>query len=51
VYASEAQSYTGCWSGCTIVIPAAPGRILYYQVQRKNGLNITTSALGVVAVQ
>jgi hypothetical protein len=50
-YASEAQSYTGCGSGCTITIPAAPGRALYYQVQRQDRLNNTTSVLGVVAVQ
>lgn len=50
-YASEAQSFTGCGSACTITIPATPGRVLYYQVQRKNGSNTITGALTVAAVR
>jgi len=51
VYAGEVQSFTPCSGGCTVQIPAIPGRIVYYQVQRRNGSNTTTSALGTVAVQ
>ena len=50
VFASEAQSYTSCTGVCEVTIPAIPGRVLYYVVQRKNGSNTTTSALGVVPV-
>jgi hypothetical protein len=50
-YASETQGYTACSGGCTVQIPAIPGRILYYQVQRQNGASATASALGAVAVQ
>lgn len=48
VYASEAQSYKTCGSGCTVTIPSSPGRALYYQVQRRNGSNTTTSPVGVI---
>jgi len=50
VFASEAQSYTSCSSRCEVVIPAIPGRVLYYVVQRQNGSTNTSSGLGVVAV-
>jgi hypothetical protein len=45
VFASEAQSYTNCSGKCEVTIPAIPGRILYYVVQRQNGSNNTASAL------
>ena len=50
VFASETQFYTSCTGRCEVAIPAIPGRILYYVVQRQNGSNTTTSALGVVPV-
>ncbi len=51
VYASETQGYTPCSGGCTVQVPAIPGRILYYQVQHQNGSNTNVSGLGAVAVQ
>ena len=50
VFASEPQSYTNCSPRCEVVIPAIPGRVLYYTVQRQNGPNRSTSAIGVVAI-
>lgn len=50
VYGSEAPSFTPCSAGCEIAIPAIPGRILYYQVIRKNGGITSTSALGATGV-
>ncbi len=37
VFDSETQHKTPCGSGCTISIPAIPGRILFYQIERSNG--------------
>jgi hypothetical protein len=51
VYAGETQAYISCSTRCSVPIPAIPGRVLFYQVQRQNGSNTTTSALGAVAVQ
>jgi hypothetical protein len=50
VFENEAQSYVSCPSRCELTIPAIPGRILYYAVQRQNGSNTTTSALGIAVV-
>jgi hypothetical protein len=51
VFASETQAYTNCFASCEVTIPAIPGRILYYVVERQNGSNNTVSALGVVTVR
>lgn len=45
VWASETQHYTTCNSGCTVNVPALSGRILYYQIERKNGSTVTTYPL------
>jgi hypothetical protein len=37
VYLSETQHFTACGSGCTVNIPAVPGRVVYYVVDRLNG--------------
>ncbi len=50
VYAGEAQAYTPCTGQCTVQIPALPGRVLYYQVQRQNGSTSVSSGISVVAV-
>lgn len=50
VWASETQHWVACSSGCTVNIPAVPGRVLYYVIDRQNGSNISTSSLRVVAV-
>jgi hypothetical protein len=50
VFESEPQSYMNCSSRCEVTIPAIPGRLLYYVVQRQNGSDSSASALGVVAV-
>jgi hypothetical protein len=50
-YASETSTWASCSGGCAISVPAAPGRMMYYQVIRKNsgsGLTSTGDA-GVVA--
>ena len=38
-FASESPSFTSCTSGCTINIPAIPGRTVYYEVDRKDANN------------
>ena len=51
VYGSEAPSYIPCSRSCVVRIPAARGRIFYYQVERHSGANTTTGTLGAAAVQ
>jgi len=50
LWASETQAYAACSAGCTLNIPAIPGRLLYYSVHRKNGSAETIEAVQVVAV-
>jgi hypothetical protein len=50
LFASDTQAYTTCSSGCTIPVPAIPGRKLYYQVHRKNGSNEIVGPLQSVEV-
>jgi len=40
VWSSETQSYTSCGSGCTVNVPALPGRVLYYRLHRKNAAGV-----------
>ena len=40
LYASETQSHTSCGSGCTVNVPALPGRVLYYRIHRKNAAGV-----------
>ena len=51
VFASETQNPQSCSSGCTVNIPAIPGRILYYQPIRINGAQRTYDALKSQEVQ
>jgi hypothetical protein len=37
LFALEPQSPTPCGTGCTIPVPAIPGRIFFYQAERTNG--------------
>ena len=37
VWSDEAQTPESCATGCTIVIPAIPGRVLYYAIERQDG--------------
>ncbi len=37
VFDGETQHKTPCTSGCSISIPAIPGRIVFYQMERSNG--------------
>ena len=50
LFASEGESYTACAPDCTVNIPAISGRVLYYQVEWKNGSTVTTEPPQVVAV-
>lgn len=52
LFASETQSYTSCGSGCTVNIPALPGRMLYYRIHRKNASSIEAiGSIQILAVQ
>ena len=51
LWASEPQSWTSCGAGCTVTIPAIPGRILYYEIDRKNGATTTPGTVRALAVQ
>ncbi len=48
LFASETQSPTPCDSGCTVPIPAIPGRVVYYQVERSNGASVVSGPLQTV---
>ena len=50
LFAGETQSKTSCSSGCTVNIPAIPGRILFYQIERSNGSNVSVSPLRAIPV-
>jgi hypothetical protein len=43
-FASEGPVWQTCTSGCTIPIPAIPGRVLYYVVDRHNSTSGTTAS-------
>jgi len=51
VFASEAQQKVACNSGCTVSIPAIPGRILFYQVEHTNGAGTITDPLQAIALR
>ncbi|MBZ5603460.1 MAG: hypothetical protein LAO79_14260 [Acidobacteriia bacterium] len=51
VYASETQSPSSCTRSCSVSIPALPGRIVYYQLERKTGSQTVTTGMGAIAVQ
>jgi hypothetical protein len=46
---SETQSKTACDNGCTINVPAIPGRVLWVQVELTNGSNVTTYPLQAIS--
>jgi hypothetical protein len=48
---SDGPAWQTCSSGCTINVPAIPGRVLYYAVERFNSstLALSTSSLQTVA--
>ena len=50
VWLSETQHYTACDSGCTVNIPAVPGRVVYYIVDRLNGSTTMSGPLQTAAV-
>jgi len=41
---TESPAWAFCLSGCTISVPAIPGRVLYYVVDRKNSTSGTTAS-------
>jgi hypothetical protein len=48
----EARSLTNCGNGCTIQIPAIPGRLVYYRLRwSSDGTNWTNSSPGVAVAQ
>jgi hypothetical protein len=51
VFASEAQHKVACDSGCTVSVPAIPGRILFYQVEHTNGSRTVTDPLQAIALR
>jgi hypothetical protein len=40
VFDGETQHKTPCGSGCSVSIPAIPGRIVFYQIERSNGTDV-----------
>lgn len=42
-FISEGAAWASCASGCNINVPAVPGRVLYYVVDRKNSTSGQTS--------
>ena len=50
VFASETQSKTICTSGCTLSIPAIPGRIMFYRIERTVGGVVSLGSVTSVAV-
>jgi hypothetical protein len=40
-FASESPAWEACSGGCTIQVPAIPGRILYYAIDRQDGTGNT----------
>ena len=51
-FASDAPTPAACSSGCTINIPALPGRVLFFGVERLNsGVPVSNGALQVMAVE
>jgi hypothetical protein len=45
LYASEAPAGLACSSGCTVMIPAIPQRVLYYTVLYRNASNVVITTL------
>ena len=52
-YLSEAVTRLGCNTGCKITIPAVPGRVLYFVIDRLDGSGniLSTSPLEAIAIQ
>jgi hypothetical protein len=50
LFAGETQIPTACDNGCSVAIPAIAGRILFYEIERRNGSNVTALPLQAVAV-
>jgi hypothetical protein len=51
VFDSEAQQKTACDQGCVVNIPAIPGRVLFFQIERSNGSNAQLGPLQTRAVR
>jgi hypothetical protein len=49
-FASENPNGAPCTSGCTIMVPALPQRVLYYQVLYRDAANhvVTTTSIGAI---
>ena len=44
-YLREAPASTSCVSGCTINVPAIPGKVLYYLIEQTNSSGALRTAL------
>jgi hypothetical protein len=50
IFAGETQNKTPCNSSCSVSIPAIPGRILFYQLERSNGTDVRPGVIQALAV-
>ena len=50
LFLSEAQHFTRCDTDCVLNIPAVPGRVVYYVVDRQRAGVVSSEALKVLAV-
>jgi hypothetical protein len=51
VFDGETQNKTPCNPACSVSIPAIPGRIVFYQIERSNGTDVRLGAIQVLPVR
>jgi hypothetical protein len=50
LFAGETQNKIPCNLGCSVSIPAIPGRIVFYQVERSNGTDVRLGPIQAAAI-
>jgi hypothetical protein len=50
VFAGETQNKTPCNANCSVSIPAIPGRIVFYQIERSNGADVRLGPIQAISV-